>query len=66
MNKFWNNSMFSIALSALVEDPMFKLEWPSVSKKLVVESWENPGISKAAVFLIGGFGGDGDFKSLTK
>ena len=58
--------MFSIALSALVEDPMFKLEWPSVSKKLVVESWENRGISKAGVFLIGGFGGDGDFKSLTK
>eukprot|EP00434_Breviolum_minutum_P004993 symbB.v1.2.004406.t1/scaffold247.1/size253962/6 len=29
MNNFWNNSMFSIALSALVEDPMFKLEWPS-------------------------------------
>lgn len=55
MNNFWNNSMFSIALSALVEDPMFKLEWPSVSKKLVVESWENRGISKEGVFLKGGF-----------
>ena len=48
--------MFSIALSALVEDPMFKLEWPSVSKKLA--KW-NPGKIRASqkpgVFLVGGF-----------
>ncbi len=35
MKNFWNNSFFSIALSALVEDPMFKLEWPSVSFKKI-------------------------------
>ena len=36
-----------------------------LEKTRKMESWESRGISKAGVFLVGGFGGDGDFKSLT-
>ena len=37
-----------------------------LEKTRKMESWESRGISKAGVFLVGGFGGDGDFISLTK
>lgn len=53
--------MFSIALSALVEDPMFKLEWPSDSKNSLLNPVFTRGISKEGGFPERWvFGRDGD------